>query len=212
MKVSVIVPTMDEENAIEGVIKEIPKGYEIVVVDNSTDRTAEISKRCGARVIKQKDRGKGRAMVLGAEKARGDIIVFIDGDGTYPAEKIPDLVEPIIAGRADAVNGVRIYGGSMKLANKFGNRFLSLVARLLYGRTGDLLTGMRAMKRKEFLKLGLKSAGFEVETEIHIRSSKAGLRTVEIPIEYKLRIGDTKLNRMRDGMRILRLLFGSIAD
>jgi dolichol-phosphate mannosyltransferase len=210
MKVSVVIPTMNEEAAIEEVIKEIPKGYEVVVVDNSTDRTAEIAKMCGARVVKQKSKGKGRAMVLGAEKAHGEIVVFTDGDGTYPVEKIPEIVRPIVMGKADAVDGVRRFGKSMKTINKAGNHLLSFVASVLYGRTSDLLTGMRAMKREDFLGLGLKSTGFEIETEIHVRSHKAGLKTVEIPIDYKPRIGETKLNRTRDGARIMKLLITSI--
>ena len=201
---------MNEEAGIKDVIDDIPKGYEILVVDNSTDNTPKIAKKAGARIVKQKDKGKGRAMILGAEEARGDIIVFIDGDGTYPEEDIPKFVKPIIDGKADAVDGIRQYGEIMKGSNKIGNRVLSFIASVLYGRTSDLLTGMRSMKRKEFLNLGLKSIGFEIETEIHIRSHKKKLRTVEVPISYQIRLGETKLNRVRDGAKILKLLLKSV--
>jgi glycosyltransferase involved in cell wall biosynthesis len=201
---------MNEEEGIEEVIKSIPRDYEILVVDNSTDKTAQIAKKAGARVVKQKDKGKGRAMVLGAQEAKGDIIVFIDGDGTYPEEDIPKFVKPIVDGEADAVDGIRQYGDIMKGSNKIGNRVLSFIASVLYGHTSDLLTGMRSMRRKDFLNLGLKSIGFEIETEIHIRSHKKRLKTVEVPISYKLRLGETKLNRVRDGSRILKLLLKSV--
>lgn len=209
MKVSVIIPTMNEESAIKDVISAVPHGYEVVVVDKSTDRTPEIAKKAGAKVVKQTDRGKGRAMVLGAEKAGGDIVVFVDGDGTYPMDAIPEVVRPIIDGRADAVNCPRRFGRSMRMVNKAGNRLLSFIASVLYGKTTDLLTGMRAMKRGAFLGLKLKSTGFEVETEMFVRSQRKGLKTVEVPISYKTRLGKTKLNRARDGLRILKVLLSS---
>ena len=138
---------MNEEKAIAKVIKKIPKNYEILVVDKSSDRTPAIAKSLGARVIKQKNRGKGRAMILGAKEAKGDIIVFIDGDDTYPPKDIPKMVSLIQKGEADAVNAVRNMK-NMKRSHVLGNKVLSLIASVLYSRTHDLLTGMRAMKRE----------------------------------------------------------------
>jgi glycosyltransferase involved in cell wall biosynthesis len=208
-KVSVIIATMNEEDAISKVIKRIPKSYEIVVVDKSKDNTPEIARSLGANVIIQKDKGKGRAMILGAEKASGDIIVFIDGDNTYPPEKIPDMVKLIEQGKADAVNAVRNFK-NMKRSHVIGNKILSLVASSLHSKTSDLLTGMRAMRRSNFLDLGLKSVGFEIETEIFVRSSKKKLKTAEIPIEYHERIGEAKLNSVRDGWKILKMLLKNV--
>lgn len=200
---------MDEEKGIAQVIKRIPKGYEILVIDKSKDRTPEIAKSLGARVVKQKDKGKGRAMILGAEKADGDIIVFIDGDNTYPPEKIPSMVSLIRKGDADAVNAVRNFK-NMKRSHIVGNNILSLFASVLYERTHDLLTGLRALRKDDFLSLGLKSVGFEIETEIFVRSHKKGLKTSEIPIEYHERLGEAKLNSVKDGWRIMKMLIRNL--
>jgi glycosyltransferase involved in cell wall biosynthesis len=214
LDVSVIIATMNEEKGISKVIEGIrkshelvafPNGYEILVIDKSVDRTAEIARSLGARVIIQKGRGKGKAMLIGARKALGSILVFIDGDNTYPANQIPKMVSIIQRGEADVVNAVRNFG-KMKRTHVIGNTAFSLLASVLYGRTHDLLTGMRAIKRFDFLGLGLKSIGFEIETEMFIRSCKNGLKSVEIPIDYHERLGQTKLNGIEDGWRIFKML------
>jgi glycosyltransferase involved in cell wall biosynthesis len=207
MKGTIIIPTRNEAEGIEGVIRSMPKGYEVLVVDKSEDNTAGIAKRAGARVVLQKDRGKGNAMKLGAREAKGDIIVFIDGDGTYPANRIDEMVDMVASGKCDVVNGSRLILHSMKRSHMFGNRMLSLIASLLYGHTDDLLTGMRAMKRKTYLDLGIKATGFEVETEIHIRTMKNKLKVKEIAIDYHERVGEAKLNSIKDGWRILKTMF-----
>lgn len=208
--VSVIIATMNEEKAISEVIKRIPKEYEIVVVDKSTDKTPDIARSSGAHlVIKQKDKGKGRAMILGAKKAKGDIVVFVDGDNTYPPEDIPKMVKIIESGKADAVNAIRNFK-NMKSSHVWGNKILSLIASVLFERTHDLLTGMRAMKKNKFLDLGLESVGFEIETEIFVRSHAKGLKTFEIPIEYHERLGEAKLNSVKDGWKIFKMLIRNI--
>lgn len=208
MKTTVIIPTKNEEESIEQVIKGISKKYEVLIVDSSTDKTAEIARKAGARVITEKKSGKGNAMVAGVKAAKGDIVVFIDGDGTYPANKIPEMVELIKNGAADVVTGSRIAGKiiDMTFMHKLGNRIFSLVASILYGKTTDLLTGLRAIKKLDFKKMNIQSTGFEIETELFIKSSKLGLKMKEIPITYTERIGDTKLSGLKDGYRILKKL------
>ena len=119
------------------------------------------------------------------------------------------MVSMIKEGEADAVNAVRDLN-NMKRSHVWGNRLLSLIASVLFERTHDLLTGMRAMKRDKFLNLGLESVGFEIETEIMVRSHKKRLKTVEIPIKYYERLGQAKLNSVKDGVRILKMMIKNV--
>ena len=207
-KVSVVICTMNEESVIGKLLKEIPKGYEKIVVDKSKDKTVEIAKKAGAKVIKQRSKGKGNAMKMGVRIAKGDIIAFIDGDGTNPPKEIPKLVSLILNDKADMVIGVRIpKKGAMKLLHKFGNWVFSKMASIFYYPTKDLLSGMRVIKKTDFLNLGLESKGFEIETEIFIKSYKKGLRIREIPTSYNIRYGDSKLNAIREGLKVLKTIF-----
>lgn len=208
MEATIIIPTKNEEKAIARVINSIPKKFEVLVVDNSDDKTAEVAKKAGARVMKYEIPGKGSAMVAGIDAAKGSIVAFIDGDGTYPVEKLEELIDIVGKGEADIAVGSRFTGRieDMTFSHKIGNKIFSLIASLLYGKTTDLLTGMRAMKKSDFKKMQIKSRGFAVETEMFIKSKKLGLKTKEVPIIYTERIGDTKLSGFRDGLKILKTL------
>jgi dolichol-phosphate mannosyltransferase len=179
-----------------------------MVVDKSTDNTPIICKKLGVRLIKQKNRGKGNAMKLGAKMAKSDVIVFIDGDDTYPTKVIPEMVE-IVREKNCVVNAVRIKKWESKFSHMIVNRIISLFASLLYSKTKDLLTGLRAMKKEDFERLKLKSSGFEIETEMHIKISKLKMKTFEIPIKYKERIGEKKFLIIRDTIKIITLLITS---
>jgi glycosyltransferase involved in cell wall biosynthesis len=208
MNVAVIIPTKNEETGIATVIKKIPKGYRTVIIDKSTDKTAKIAAKLGVRVIKQRNDGKGNAMREAAASVKSDIIVFIDGDDSYPPEKIKDLVTQIKSGDYDLVYGVRkLKPYSMSLTHKFGNWIFAGLATVLYKKTSDLLTGMFAIKRENFLKLNLTSKGFEIETEIFIKAVKKGLKIKEIPVVYTQRLGKNKLNAVVDGIKIISTLF-----
>ncbi len=206
--ISVIIPTRNEEEGIGKVIREIKKlgkNYEILVVDKSEDRTPEIAKKMGAKVIRQRDAGKGNAMKLGVKKAKGDIVVFIDGDDTYPPRYIPKMVK--LMEEYDFVRGSRIkYLRNAGLLHFLGNLFFSLLASIIYGRTTDLLTGLYCLRKVDFERMKLKSSGFEIETEIFIKACKMGFRRREIYIEYKPRKGKAKLRSFKDGFRILKTL------
>lgn len=206
MEVSVIIPTKDEEKAIAQVIHDIPKEYEIIVIDKSKDRTAEIAKKEGAKVIIQKTDGKGNAMKEAAKAAKGDIIVFVDGDGTYDIPSIKKLVSKING--ADAVYGVRIpEKGAMSLSHKFGNFMLKSLATVMYQKTSDLLTGFIAIKKDVFNSLNLESEGFAVETELFIKLSKNDYKIAEVNTPYYKRIGESVLNTFGDGWVVLKTLF-----
>jgi glycosyltransferase involved in cell wall biosynthesis len=206
MRISVVIPTYREEGRIgrvvEGVRRVLP-GAEVLVVDGgSEDRTAEEARSAGARVVRV-GRGKGLAVRVGAERARGEVLLFLDGDGSYPPSVLPHLLSPLLSGEADMVKGSRFLGSSLfSPPRKLGNRLFSLLASLLYSPTSDLLTGMFAVRREDLLALGLRREGFEVETELFVRAVRRGMRVREVPVPYREERG-SKLSPLRDGARIL---------
>ncbi|MEM0358391.1 MAG: glycosyltransferase family 2 protein [Candidatus Hadarchaeales archaeon] len=213
MKVSVIIPAYNEEGRIgrvvEGARKVLPWAEILVVDGGSEDDTVEEARKAGARVVGAV-RGKGLALKRGAEEAKGEILLFLDGDGSYPPTSLPYLLYPLLSGRAELVRGSRLLGKSnFSPFRKLGNKLLSRLASLLYSNTSDLLTGMFAMRKKDFLSLGLKSRGFEVETELFVKAVRKGLRIGEVPISYR-RTGKSKLSPLLDGIKIFfTLLRGS---
>jgi len=209
MRVSVIIPTYQEEGRIGRVVKGVRRvlpGAEVLVVDGgSEDRTVEEARSAGAGVVRV-GRGKGLAVRVGAREAKGEILLFLDGDGSYPPSSLPSLLPPLLSGEADLVRGSRLLGpSSFSPLRRLGNLLLSRLASLLYRPTSDLLTGMFAVRRGDLLALGLKSRGFEVETEIFVRAVRRGMRMREVPVPYREERG-SKLSPLRDGARILLAL------
>ena len=209
MRVSVIIPTYREEGRIGGVVKGVRRvlpGAEVLVVDGgSEDLTVEEARSAGAGVVRV-GRGKGLAVRVGAREAKGEILLFLDGDGSYPPSSLPSLLPPLLSGEADLVRGSRLLGpSSFSPLRRLGNLLLSRLASLLYRPTSDLLTGMFAVRRGDLLALGLKSRGFEVETEIFVRAVRRGMRMREVPVPYREERG-SKLSPLRDGVRILLAL------
>ena len=190
---------------VKGVRRVLP-GAEVLVVDGgSEDRTVEEARSAGAGVVRV-GRGKGLAVRVGAREAKGEILLFLDGDGSYPPSSLPSLLPPLLSGEADLVRGSRLLGpSSFSPLRRLGNLLLSRLASLLYRPTSDLLTGMFAVRRGDLLALGLKSRGFEVETEIFVRAVRRGMRMREVPVPYREERG-SKLSPLRDGARILLAL------
>jgi dolichol-phosphate mannosyltransferase len=218
--VSVLLPALNEEDGIGEVIDSLPRmeisnaGYDldILVVDgHSKDRTIEIAKSKGAKVVMQDGKGKGFGVRAGFTSVSSDYLVMMDADGTYPCEYIPTFLE-LLSNGADVVMGSRLLGsiaeGSMTSLNRAGNRLLSFMATALYGtKTTDLCTGMWGFTREAIDALELNSSGFEIESEMYAQSVKAGLSIHEVPICYSTREGETKLGSLRCGLRIaLKLL------
>lgn len=206
MRVSVVIPTYREEGRVGKVVEEVKRvlsGAEVLVVDGgSEDRTVEEARSAGARVV-EVGRGKGLAMRVGAERAKGEILLFLDGDGSYPPASLPSLLSPLLSGEADMVRGSRFLGlSSFSPLRRLGNLLFSKLASLLYHPTSDLLTGMFAVRREGLLALGLRSRGFEVETELFVKAVRRGMRMREVPVSYREERG-SKLSPLRDGMRIL---------
>ncbi len=211
---TVVVPTRNEEEVIGKVLRKLKKlgrNYEIIVVDKSEDSTPEICKKFRVRVIRQRSSGKGNAMKLGAKLARSNFLVFIDGDDTYPVKVIPKMLKILKRERRVMVCGSRLLGKwESNFSHKIVNKILSSFFSILHSKTTDLLTGLRAIRKEDFFSLRLESKGFEIETEMHIKASKRGIKIIEIPITYKKRTGKKKYSVVRDTIKILKLLFLSV--
>lgn len=208
MDVCVLIPTLNEENAIGGVIDGFKgKGYRIVVIDgNSQDRTREIAKSKGAEVIVQRGKGKGNALKEAFGYIDSEVLVIIDGDGTYLPEEVDLILEPIFKGYSDHVVGNRLQGyekGAFTRLNLIGNKFLNFFFRLTYGiDLHDILSGYRALKRNVYKNVNLRKSGFETETELTVETIAKGFSIYEVPITYLKRGGKTKLNPIMDGLLI----------
>ena len=213
--ITILLPAKNEESGIEATFAALPVqrlldlGYpvEVLVADGrSHDRTREVAEAHGARVIQQLGTGKGRGVRNALQVAKGDYVVMLDADATYPARAIPAFVAALEEGH-DVVMGSRFLGridaDAMKRVNRVGNWGLSWLASLLYRkRCTDVCTGMWAFRKETILNLGLTSTHFEIEAELFAKSAMAGLRITELPIQYSRREGVTKLGSVKDGLRI----------
>lgn len=196
--ISVIIPCLDEEDAIGPVVSAIRSlGVgEIIVVDGmSCDRTAERADAAGARVAKEGRRGYGRALRTGIETASPDasILLFIDGDGSDRAELIPKLVAPLQDDTADFVLGTRILGprerGSLSPTQVLAGHLAGLLIRIVYGVRFTDMSPFRAIRRTTLEALGMREDGFGWNLEMQVRAAAAGLRCVEVPVGQRLRQG-----------------------
>ncbi len=218
----VIIPTLNEEKGIKKVIDKIPKKIEnksvsILVIDaNSTDNTVKIAKKCGAKVIMQEGVGKGSAIQEALEKIDSKVVVIIDGDDTYSAEKMSKLVKPILDNKADMVVGTRLKyreKGSISRFNIIGNKIFSFFVKKLFKKEiTDMLSGYRAFSKKKLDKIILLSNKFEIETELTIEAIRNNFRILEVPIFYKKRAGKTKLHPVRDGLLIFKTIISLLRD
>lgn len=208
-KVSVVMGTRNEEKAIGKVIQDIRKATEnkaeIIVVDGSNDKTPEIAESLGAIVIRQKPQGYGIAVKTAVLAANRDIVITLDCDDTYPAEDIPKFVKLINDGY-DVVSGSRLSRNTenMKTLNRFGNKIFAVITSLLYGiRVTDVTTGMRAY-RKEVVRSINWTENVGLSAELLFRPATRGYKIIEIPISYRERIGETKLNPLTGGLGIFK--------
>lgn len=207
-----IIPCLNEEQGIEQVMRRMPAFVDqVIVVDNgSTDRTADVAKSFGATVIRENVRGYGRAYKRGFEFATGDVLITLDGDHSYPPDAISYLLEAFKHLEADFLNASRFPvrdRHAMSLKHKIGNLILSIAMSLLYFRwVRDSQSGMWVFKRSILAKMKLESDGMAFSEEIKIEALKAGVRFVEISIQYSSRLGEIKLNPWRDGFHNLWFL------
>lgn len=218
-EISIVLPCLNEEEAIGQCIDTLQQiiaarrlSAEIVVVDNaSTDRSAEIARQHGARVVFQPIRGYGNAYLKGFAEARGRFIVMADADNTYDFNEVEAFVAPLRQGY-DLVMGNRFTGRMAKGAMTWSHRYIGnpVLSGLLnaFFRTGirDAHCGMRAFTKDAYYRMRLRTGGMEFASEMVINAAKAGLKITERPIAYHPRIGESKLHTIRDGWRHLRFM------
>jgi glycosyltransferase involved in cell wall biosynthesis len=196
-RVALVIPTLDEEDAITGVIAAVPRDVvdRVIVVDSSSrDRTAERAQAAGAQVISLEERGYGRACRAGAEAAADcDIVVFLDGDGSDSPELIPVLIAPVVDGRCDFAIGSRTRGdrepGSMTPHQIIAGRALGAAMRLLYGVGYTDMGPFRAIRRDALMRLGMREETYGWNLEMQMRAARAGLRILELPVAHRRRAG-----------------------
>jgi glycosyltransferase involved in cell wall biosynthesis len=206
---SVVMGAYNEEAAIERVLEDIDRvtdgRAEVVVVDSSTDRTPEIAREHGARVIEQEPQGYGVAVREALLSATRPVVVTTDCDDTYPMEALPRFLDLINEGY-DVVSGDRLYHGAdaMPGLNRLGNHLFALLASALLGeRVHDTTTGMRAYRREVIRRIDwTENTG--LSAELLIRPLARGYRVREEPIEYRERAGETTLDPLQGGLDIAR--------
>ncbi|MBI2438831.1 MAG: glycosyltransferase [Lentisphaerae bacterium] len=217
---SVILPCLNEEASLGQVIESARAGIaklglaeDILVVDNgSTDRSVQVAREHGARVVVEPHRGYGAALRKGFENARYDFIVMADADLTYDLAALDVVAAPLIKGAADFVMGNRMNGiqpGAMPRLHRYlGNPVLSAILRFLFRSKAvhDAHCGMRAITRRAYRRLQCVTTGMEFASEMVIRAIRCNLRIVERPISYHQRVGTSKLHSFRDGWRHLRFM------
>ena len=208
---------MNEEKSIGLVIEEVQKAlvgrrpFEIIVVDtNSRDRTRAIATEKGAVVVDEPRRGYGRAYKTGFEKASGELIATLDADMTYPASDIPAIADKLEAEGLEFVTTnrfARMDKGAMSGKHRFGNWVLSATARLLFRvKLKDSQSGMWVFRKEILPRLVLESDGMSMSEELKVEAFRKA-KAAEVPISYRVRIGDVKLNSWKDGIGNLKYLF-----
>lgn len=213
MKLTVSMITMNEEGAVAkvvGDIRDVVPDAEILLVDSSKDRTAEIAEELGCRVIKQfPPQGYGPAMDRAVREASGEVVVTLDCDDTYPVEVIPKLVDLIDEGY-DLVNTTRVHKRpkAMPFANFIANRVFALGARLLHGlKTTDVHSGMRAYRKSMIDAVQWTPKGAALPVDMLVIPYRRGYRVAEVPIDYRERIGTTTLHRFSSTWWTLKRLW-----
>jgi glycosyltransferase involved in cell wall biosynthesis len=235
MRASLVIPTLNESGSIGGVLRSFraaaeaanraefagdPIQWEILVVDGaSSDGTAEIAAREGARVLVERRRGYGRAYKTGFAAASGDVIATSDGDGTYPVEEIPHFVRRLLDERLDFLTGNRMAfldRRAMTTEHQIGNRILNVFLRVAYhhylhdmpSRTIlDSQSGFWVFRRSVLDRVALTQDGMSFSEELKIEAVLRGLKVVEVPIHYGERWGQPKLSTWRDGLSNMVFLF-----
>ena len=203
-KIAVIIPALNEEKALPLVLADIPKDIvdEIIVVDNgSSDRTFSVAQECGAVAIKEDRRGYGYACLKGIEYAgrkRPDIIVFLDGDYSDYPEEVTFLIRPIIKDGYDMVLGSRSKGrrekGSMTPQSFYGNKFGTLLIKILFGFSYTDFGPFRAIRFDKLIDLNMQDKTYGWTVEMQIKAVKKGYKIKEVPVRYRVRVGKSKVS------------------
>jgi glycosyltransferase involved in cell wall biosynthesis len=220
--VSIIIPAFNEDKTVGRIVSETVSvmwsrgiSYEIIVVDDgSTDKTFSEASQPGVIVLSnEKNRGKGYCLRKGLEKARGDVVVMMDSDGEHRPKDIMRLLELIFSGK-DVVAGSRFLNGTPNFTSKthyLGNHFFNFAILGLTGRyVTDSQSGFRALRRRVLDQLCLESDGYEIETEITVKSLRNGFAFAEVPVSSERReYGISRIKLVADGTKILKTIIRS---
>ena len=221
-KIAILIPCLNEALTVGKVVRDFRAALpdaEVHVFDNgSTDATQEEARRAGAVVHFVARRGKGNVVRTMFRHTDADIAVMVDGDDTYPADRVQELIAPILFQGADMVVGTRLVGhgaGSFRPLHLSGNKLVRWTSNLAFGaRLGDMLSGYRAFSREFMKTMPVMSNGFEIETEISLHALAHGFEIVEVSIPYGARPegSHSKLNTLHDGYRVLKTIFRMFKD
>lgn len=221
--VSVVIPTLNEAGTIGHTIntirKEVKYPHEIIVVDgNSTDETQKIVRNSSCcRLIIEPKQGYGAALKTGIKHAKGDVVVIVDGDGTYELKDVNLLIDALLRENAELCLGARmngLYDKSMDITNYMGNRIITFAFNLLYKqKLMDSQSGFRAVKRSAIEKIELFEEDMAFATEMLVKFAKRSLKIIEVSTTYKPRTyGRSKLKRIKAGLEIFKVLIKGIRD
>ncbi|WP_456277606.1 glycosyltransferase family 2 protein [Bacillus sp. AK128] len=219
MKYAVLLPCYNEELTIGKVIddfkRELPEATIYVYDNNSKDRTSEVAREHGAIVRKELRQGKGNVVRSMFREIDADIYIMADGDDTYPAEFVHQLIEPVLNGEANMVIGDRLSNGTYFQENKrpfhnLGNNLVKGLINSLYkSNIMDIMTGYRAFDKMFVKSMPVMSPGFEIETEMSIHALDKRLMLKEVAIDYRDRPegSESKLNTFSDGYKVIKMIF-----
>jgi len=219
---SILIPCLNEERAVAGVVTEFRDAFpeaRILVVDNgSVDDTPSRARAAGADVLAERRRGKGQAVATAFSQLDSDVVIMVDGDGSYPAEGARRLLEAYLVAPVDMVTGIRTplaEGTPFRPFHRIGSWLFAQAMRFVFSYTPtDLFSGLRLFSKRFYRNVPLLFRGFELETELTIQAVEKGFRLAEAPIPFRERAAGTssKLRTLRDGVRILRLILVLFRD
>ncbi len=217
-RIAVLVPCYNESLTIAKVVRDfraqLPDAEIWVYDNNSTDGSGALAEAAGAKVRHVRQQGKGHVVRRMFQEIEADVYVMVDADDTYPADEVGKLIAPVLSGEADMVNGDRLSSTYMtenkRPGHNFGNTLVCTLIRLLWGqRVHDVMTGYRAFSRLFVKSCPVLAQGFEIETEMTLHTLDKRMSLVEVPVQYRDRPAGSfsKLNTVRDGMRVLLTIF-----
>ncbi len=214
MKIVILIPCFNEETTIEKVIHDfnrtIPEAEIIVFDNNCTDKTVPLARKAGARIIREPRQGKGFVIASMFKKVEADYYVLVDGDDTYSAEHVWELLKPVIEKSADMAVATRFNEytkNSFRPLHVFGNNLVKFLVNWIFvNNLTDIMSGYRAYNRELVESVPILSSGFEVETEMTIRVLDYGFKIAEVPIPYRERPEGSfsKLRTFHDGTRVIK--------
>jgi len=220
--IAVLIPCFNEEKTIAKVVRDfigiLPEADIYVYDNNSIDNSVQEARAAGAIVRYERKQGKGNVIRAMFRDIEADIFVMVDGDDTYPADKVHELIRPILSGEADMVIGSRLHSlsdSSFKWLNRIGNKiFIAILNTIFRVRITDLLSGYRVFNRQMVKNLPVLSSGFEIETELTVKCLERGYSVIEVPVNLSPRPdgSESKIHIIRDSVLIFNTIFALLRD